>query len=119
MLGIDLDTSLLGVDLDTVRNGSLFTVAGAVLLALAAVWLVKQVVTKVLTVAILLAIAGLVYSQRTELNDCVDEVRQNAGLNDDMECAFFGQDVKIPGRDSLFDDGGVTTTTTTVAPSGG
>lgn len=113
---------MFGLDLDTVRNGSLFAVAGAVLLALAAVWLVKQVVTKVLTVAILLAIAGLVYSQRTELNDCVDAVRENlaAALNDDMDCTFFGQDVKIPGRDTLFDDDGAgdSTTTTTAATSG-
>ena len=106
----------MGIDLDTVRNGSLFTVAGAVLLALAAVWLVKQVVTKVLTVAILLALAGLVYSQRSELDECVDEVRANVGLNADMNCTFFGQDVKIPGRDTLFNDDATTTTTTTAAP---
>lgn len=99
---------MLGLDLDTVRNGSLFTVAGAVLLALAAVWLVKQVVTKVLTVLVLLAVAGLVYSQRAELNDCVADVRDGIssdGLRADTECRFFGQQVTIPGRDTLFNDG--------------
>ncbi|WP_117000168.1 hypothetical protein [Desertimonas flava] len=111
---------MLGIDLDTVRNGSLFTVAGAVLLALAAVWLVKQVVTKVLTVAILLAIAGLVYSQRTELNDCVDSARVTiaAGLVDDTECTFFGQSVKIPGRDTLFDDDSASPSSTTSSVPG-
>lgn len=111
---------MLGLDVDTVRNGSLFTVAGAVLLALAAVWLVKQVVTKVLTVAILLAIAGLVYSQRAELNDCVEKARDTieTGLVTDTECTFFGQDVKIPGRDTLFNDGNGTSTTSTTSTPG-
>jgi hypothetical protein len=104
-------------DLDTAKNASLFTVAGAVLLALAAVWLVKQVVTKVLTVVVLLAIAGLVWSQRAELTDCADNVRDtiDAGLAPDTTCTFFGQDVTVPGRDTLI---GVPTdpSTTTIPP---
>jgi hypothetical protein len=93
-------------DLETARNASLFTVAGAIVLALLAVWLVKQVVTKVLSVVILLALAGLVWSQRAELLDCVDTVRDtiDQSLGPDTTCTFFGQDVTIPGRVSLLDD---------------
>jgi hypothetical protein len=106
---------LAGFDLDTAKNTSLYTVAGAVLIALAAVWLVKQVVTKVLTVAILLAIAGLVWSQRAELTDCADQVRNtiSAGGFNDTECTFFGQGVTIPGRDTLLGPNNAATTTTT------
>ena len=110
--------AVFGFDLDTAKNTSLFTVTGAVLIALAAVWLVKQVVTKVLSVVVLLAIAGLVWSQRTELTDCADEVRTTigAGAYDDTTCTFFGQDVTIPGRTTLLGPSGpagATTTTTT------
>ena len=112
-----LAADVFAFDLDTAKNTSLYTVAAAVLLALAAVWLVKQVVTKVLTVAVLLAIAGLMWSQRAELTDCADRVRDtiSAGAFNDTECTFFGQDVTIPGRDTLLgpDD---TTTTTTLPP---
>ena len=109
-------------DLETAKNTSLFTVAGAVLLALAAVWLVKQVVTKVLTVVVLLAIAALVWSQRTELTDCADQVRatMSAGLVPDTTCTFFGQGITVPGRATLIGPGGSgptpTTMTTTPVP---
>lgn len=110
---------VFGFDLDTAKNSSLYTVAVAVLLALAAVWLVKQVVTKVLTVAVLLAIAGLVWSQRAELTDCADDVRATiaAGAFDETTCNFFGQDVTIPGRTTILGPNGETTTTTTTTPA--
>jgi hypothetical protein len=105
---------VLGFEFETAKDTSLWTVAVAVLLALAAVWLVKEAVKKVLTVAILLAIAGLAWSQRTELTDCADAVRDNlaAGAYDDTECTFFGQDVRVPGRTTLAGNGVVVTTTT-------
>jgi hypothetical protein len=116
-----LALDVMGLDLDTAKNTSIWTVAVAVLLALGAVWIVKEVVKKVLTVVILLAIAGLAWSQRAELTDCADDVRANlqAGAEDDTTCTFFGQDVLVPGRNSLVgpaegDD--ATTTTTTTAP---
>ena len=66
---------VVAIDLDTATNASLWTIVVVVLVALAAVWLVKQVVTKFLTVAVLLALAFIVWSQRTELVDCADSVR--------------------------------------------
>ena len=106
-----------GVELDTVTNASLWTTVGVVLVALAAVWLVKHVVTKVLTVAVLLALAFIVYSQRTELVDCADSVNATlaAGLAPDTTCTFFGQDVTIPGRTTLLGPDSTTTTTTSPA----
>lgn len=59
--------AVLAFDFETAKNTSLWTVSVAVLLALLAVWLVKEVVKKVFTVVILLAIAGLAWSQRAEL----------------------------------------------------
>ena len=74
----------------------------------------KHVVTKVLTVAVLLALAFIVYSQRTELVDCADSVNATlaAGLAPDTTCTFFGQDVTVPGRTTLLGPDSTTTTTT-------
>jgi hypothetical protein len=90
-------------DLDTARDASLWTVTAAVLLALVAVWVVKHVVSKVLTVVILLAIAALVWSQRAELVDCADQVTAtiDQGLVPDTTCTFFGRDVTVPGSATL------------------
>jgi hypothetical protein len=101
---------VLAFDLDTARNASVWTVAGAILLALLAVWVVKHVVSKVLTVVILLAIAGLVWSQRTELNDCADNVQAtiDQNLSTATRCKFFGRDVTVPAL----------TTPATQSPSG-
>lgn len=95
-----------GFDFSTARDASIWTVAGAILLALIAVWVVKAVVTKVLTVVILLAVAGVVWSQREELLECADEVQATVdnSLANDTTCTFFGRDVTIPGRASLIDD---------------
>jgi hypothetical protein len=112
-------STVLAVDFETAKNTSLWTVAAAVVLALAAVWLVKEVVKKVLTVVILLAIAGLAWSQRAELTACADEVRGTveAGLAPDTTCTFFGQQVTVPGRTTLLEPDAATTTTTTLAVS--
>lgn len=105
-------------DFETAKNASLWTVAGAVVLALVAVWLVKEVVKKVLTVAILLVIAGLAWSQRTELTACADEVRGTleAGAVDDTTCTFFGRDVTVPALVSTPGDAPASSSTTTTAP---
>lgn len=86
-------------DLETVRNGSLWGVLVLVLVALVAVWVVKQVVTKVLTVVVLLALAGLLWSQRVELNDCANSLSETvtSGFTSDTTCTFFGRDVTVPG----------------------
>ena len=78
-------------------------------------WVVKEVVKKVFTVVILLAIAGLAWSQRAELTACADEVREtvDAAAMPDTTCTFFGQEVTVPGRATLLAPDGATTTTTT------
>ena len=78
--------------------------------------MVKEVVKKVFTVVILLAIAGLAWSQRAELTACADEVRDDRRRRapmPDTTCTFFGQEVTVPGRATLLGPDGATTTTTT------
>ncbi|HET9547575.1 MAG TPA: hypothetical protein VFO97_07055 [Desertimonas sp.] len=107
--------AVLAFDFETAKNTSLWTVSVAVLLALLAVWLVKEVVKKVFTVVILLAIAGLAWSQRAELTACADEFQEtvDAAAIPDTTCTFFGQEVTVPGRATLLTPAGATTTTTT------
>lgn len=86
------------LDLDTVRNASLWGVVALVLIALLAVWIIKQVVTKVLTVVVLLALAGLLWSQRAELTDCYDQIGGTIAASGAREttCTFFGRTVTVP-----------------------
>jgi uncharacterized membrane protein YfcA len=110
----------LAFDFETAKNASLWTVAGAVVLALLAVWVVKEALKKVLTVVLLLAIALLAWSQRTELTACADNVQETiaAGLVPDTTCSFFGQDVTVPGSATLLGPDGTapTSSTTTSTP---
>jgi len=108
--------AVLAFEFETAKNTSLWTVSVAVVLALLAVWVVKEVVKKVFTVVILLAIAGLAWSQRAELTACADEVQKtvDAAAMPDTTCTFFGRDVTVPGRVTVTTPDGAATTTTTL-----
>lgn len=81
-------------------------VAALVLVALAVVsaWLMKTVTQKVALAVVLGALAVLVWTQRTSLQDCADRVRSDAGASQagasqlDTTCSFLGRDVTIPTR---------------------
>lgn len=88
---------LFGITLDTARDAALIVAATALGLALVSAWLVKAIVSKVLTVAVLAVLAVVVWTQRTSLDDCADRVRDtlSAGAVDDTTCTFFGRDVTV------------------------
>lgn len=66
----------------------LVLIAGAVISA----WLMKQLIQKLMLIVVLAALAVVVWSQRSSLDDCADRVR-DAGRT--ATCSFFGRDVTI------------------------
>ncbi len=90
---------MLALELETVRDVSLAVVAGAVVIALVLAWLVKAVVSKLLAVALLAGFGVVVWSQRTDVQSCADQVVSTltAGAVDDTSCRFFGREVTIIG----------------------
>lgn len=57
--------------------------------------LIKKVVQKVIFSLLLLALAGVVWTQRTAVVDCIDQARAGA-LQADTQCRFMGIDVSVP-----------------------
>lgn len=79
------------------RHAGIVVAAGLILFAVLSAWLIKQVVSKLLTILLLGGLALVVWSQRASLDDCADEVMTTlrAGAVDDTTCTFFGRDVTI------------------------
>jgi len=86
-----------GISLETARNTALVVAAGLAVFAALSAWIVNAIVSKLLTVAVLGALALVVWSQRASLDDCADDVRASlqAAATDDATCTFFGRDVTI------------------------
>lgn len=91
--------SALAVDLPTIENGSLLTTVGIIAVAALCLWIIQKVVVKIITVAVLVALAVLIWTQRTSLQDCAGKVRDRIeqGIDADTKttCTFFGQDVTV------------------------
>lgn len=88
---------MTAIELSTVRDIALGIVVGAVVLAVVFAVVIKWIVGKLLAVAILGALAGIVWWQRDSLQDCADRVGQTlaAGATNSTTCTFFGRDVTV------------------------
>jgi hypothetical protein len=89
--------ALLGItlDIDAAKNIASGMSVGSIVVAVAALWLVKNMVMRVISVVLLLALGFGSYSQRANIVDCADRVRATAGTQA-VSCTFFGQSVEIP-----------------------
>ena len=85
------------ITLNGARDGAIVVAVAGVVAAVLAVWLLKQVVSKLVTVAAVGVLLALVWSQRTSLDECADRVAATLtdGATDDGSCTFFGQDVIV------------------------
>jgi membrane-bound ClpP family serine protease len=72
----------------------LLLAAGAVLSAI----LIKKVVGKLIALAVLALLIGMVWAQRANLMDCADQVQQEATSPQDGQaaCTVFGVEVDVP-----------------------
>lgn len=77
------------LDINTIKTVSIIVIGVLVLLAILAATIIRKVVTKLITIALVLGLAVAVYWQRDELTSCVQ----------DCQCTFFGQEVEIPQND--------------------
>ena len=113
MLGLDLD-------FDQAKNVALLAAVACVIGAVAAIWIFKSIVQKVLVALLFLLLGYAAWSQREALQDCASKVQANieivTGVTDptapvdttvpndvatdvaalDTSCTFFGIDVPIP-----------------------
>lgn len=94
--------SLLAVDVDAVKNSAVIAIAVVVLLGLLALKLFVNMVVRVITVIVVLALGVGIWTQRASLQDCADQVGDLTALDPlDLDrgtitCTFFGVDVDVP-----------------------
>ena len=92
---------MVALSLDTVRDTAIVVVGGAVVAAIVLTWVLKAVLWKVLSIVVLGVLAAVVWSQRTSVQECADQVRATLsvdGLDEttaDATCTFFGRDVTV------------------------
>jgi hypothetical protein len=77
-------------------GAALVAIAVVVGLGVLAAMVVRAIVGKLLTIAVLALIAIAVWSQRASLQHCADLVREAAGDPSAATCSFFGHDVEVP-----------------------
>ncbi len=85
---IATDSSALAAtfDVSTVEAVSVIIIGVLVLLAVAALFIVKKVISKVITIALVLVLGVAVYIERDQLAQCPKT----------CACSFFGLKLKIP-----------------------
>lgn len=92
---------MFGLTLDAAKDIAVAVVIVFLVGSIAAIWIMKTIIQKVATAAVLLLLAFAVYSQRTSLQDCADKVQGNFARDGtsvtviDTECSFFGTTVTV------------------------
>jgi hypothetical protein len=96
---------VLAVTVEDVRNTALLVLAGAGALALLFAWVMKTIVSKLLSIVVLGALAAVVWSQRADVQACADRVGATlaAGAVDDTTCTFFGHEVTVEAPRNAID----------------
>ena len=86
--------------LDTNDAKTIGTIVTVVFIALGVLsaWLMKTIVQKVILVVVLGGLAVFVYSQRTSLDQCVDDITVAISDADRQSatCSFVGFEVELP-----------------------
>jgi ABC-type nickel/cobalt efflux system permease component RcnA len=83
------------LDLDTAKNLASGVSIGSAVLAVLMLIIVKNMVMRVVTMVLFLALGFMSYSQRANITDCAKKVQATAGQSA-VSCTFFGQDVEVP-----------------------
>ena len=92
---------MLALGLDDAQQLAVGGVGVLLVGSVVAAWIVRSIVQKLLSVAVLVVLAFAVWTQRTALEDCADAVREvhqldRAARPSSTRCSFFGADVTIP-----------------------
>jgi len=110
----------LDIDFDQAKNFALLGAVGCVVGAVAAIWILRSIVQKVLVALLFLLLGYAAWSQREALQDCASKVEASIEIVTselapdtttptgaptdvatdvaqlDTSCTFFGIDVPIP-----------------------
>ena len=82
---------------ETAKNIGIAVAVGLVALMLVLAMVIKNVTAKLITIVLVGGLAFGVWTQRSSLQDCADQVKDRAALGDtsDVVCSFLGSDITI------------------------
>lgn len=92
-----MSTIIAATDADTLKNAAMGLSAASLIVAVILLKVISGIVGRVISTVVLVAVALVGYSQRTEISDCVDKVKSEANLEmaTSISCTFFGQDISV------------------------
>jgi hypothetical protein len=97
-----MSTILAATDPDTLKNAALGLSAGSLLVAVVLMKVISGVVGKIVSTVIFVAFALVGYSQRAEITDCVNSVKNASQaaesqlkIPETLDCTFFGQNISV------------------------
>ena len=93
-----MDAIPFALDTNDAKTIGTIVIVAFVALGVLSAWLMKTIIQKVIFVAILGGLAVFMYSQRTSLDQCVDDIAVAIAASDQQiaTCSFVGFDVELP-----------------------
>ena len=87
---------MLALSLDAAKHIAIAVVIVLVVLALVSAAAIKSAVAKLVTVLVLGGLALGVWTQRSNLVDCAQQVKDRGVADTTVECKLFGTSVDVP-----------------------
>lgn len=88
----------LSLTLDTAKNVAIGVIVLFAVLAIVVASIVRKVTAKLLSIGLLVVLAGVVWSQRSSLERCASQFRDRTAVGDPSAkiCTFFGKSITVP-----------------------
>jgi hypothetical protein len=97
-----MSTIIAATDPDILKNAALGLSAGSLLVAVILMKVISGVFGRVVSSVIFVAVALVGYSQRAEITDCVNNVKEASQtaetqlqIPETLDCTFFGQNISV------------------------
>lgn len=95
-------SSVLAVEVDSIRTGAVVAIAVIVVIGALAVKMFVNTVVRLVTVAVVVALAIAIWTQRDALSDCAERAKSVADVSSgdlargSIACTFFGVTIDVP-----------------------
>ena len=88
----------IALSLQTAKTVAMGVIVVLALLAIVMASIIRKVIAKLLSIALLVVLGGVVWTQRTSLQHCADQFRDRTVAGDPAAtiCTFFGKSITVP-----------------------
>lgn len=93
-----LSAVVMAISVEGAKNLAIVITIALVVMSIVSAMVIKNITTKIVTVVVMAGFALGVWTQRSELQDCAQRVKDKAQVNDTSptSCTFFGVGVDVP-----------------------